>query len=71
VSWLQYGGPAKVTFEGSGPVVVETGQATTRATFPVAGKYRLVAIATDPGRLATRTFVDVTVTGAARSSSGQ
>jgi hypothetical protein len=71
VTWLQYGGPAKVTFEGTGPIVVETGQATTRATFPVAGKYRLIATATDPGRLATRTVVDVTVTGPTRTSSGQ
>jgi hypothetical protein len=55
----------------AGAIVVENGQATVNATFTAPGKYRLVAIATDPGRLSTRAFVDVTVTGAARSSSGQ
>jgi len=70
VAWIQYGGPAKVSFARAGATVVENGQATMNATFSAPGKYRLVAIATDPGRLSTRTFVDVTVTGS-RSSSGQ
>ena len=70
VTWIQYGGPAKVSFARAGAIVVENGQATTNAMFSAPGKYRLVAIATDPGRLSTRTFVDVTVTGS-RSSSGQ
>jgi hypothetical protein len=70
VTWIQYGGPAKVSFARAGAIVVENGQATINATFSAPGKYRLVAIATDPGRLSTRTFVDVTVTGS-RTSSGQ
>lgn len=70
VTWIQYGGPAKVSLARAGAIVVENGQATINATFSAPGKYRLVAIATDPGRLSTRTFVDVTVTGS-RSSSGQ
>jgi hypothetical protein len=68
VAWIQYGGPARVSFGRAGAIVVEGGQATVNATFIAPGKYRLLAIATDPGRLATRTFVDVTVTGPARSS---
>lgn len=71
VTWLQYSGPAGVTFERTDAIVVENGQAVTKATFAAPGKYRLVAMATDPGRLSTRVFVDVTVTGAARSSSSQ
>ena len=72
VTWVQYGGPAKVSLGRTDAIAVENGQATVSATFSAPGKYRLVAIATDPGRLATRTFVDVTVTGPARrSSSGQ
>jgi hypothetical protein len=70
VTWVQYGGPAKVALGRTDAIVVENGQATVNATFTAPGKYRFVAIATDPGRLATRTFVDVTVTGA-RSASGQ
>jgi hypothetical protein len=71
VTWLQYSGPAKVTFERTDPIVVENGEATVKATFSAPGTYRLVAIATDPGRLATRTFVDVTVSGPQRTTSGQ
>ena len=71
VTWVQYGGPAKVALGRTDAIVVENGQATVNATFTAPGKYRFVAIATDPGRLASRTFVDVTVTGPARGSSGQ
>jgi hypothetical protein len=71
VTWLQYGGPAKVTLERTDAIPVENGQVVNRATFPAPGKYRLLAIATDPGRLSTRTLVDVTVTGQARGTSGQ
>ena len=70
VTWVQYGGPAKVALGRTDAIVVENGQATVNATFTAPGKYRFVAIATDPGRLASRTFVDVTVTGPARGSSG-
>jgi hypothetical protein len=71
VTWMQYGGPAKVSFERGDAIVVENGQAVTKATFPAPGKYRLVAIATDPGRLSTQVTLDVTVTGTARPTSGQ
>lgn len=71
LSWLQYAGPAKVSFERGDAITIENGQAVTKATFAAPGKYRLVAIATDPGRLSARTFVDVTVTGSTRPTSGQ
>lgn len=71
VTWLQYGGPAKVVLARTDAIAVENGQASVDATFSAPGKYRLLAIATDPGRLAIRTYVDITVTGQARSSSGQ
>jgi hypothetical protein len=71
VTWVQYGGPAKITFARVGDIVVENGQATVNATFTAPGKYRLLAIATDPGRLATRTFVDVAVSGPQRPSAQQ
>ncbi len=71
VTWLQYGGPAKVVFERTDAIPVENGQVVNRVTFAAPGKYRLLGIATDPGRLSTRTIVDVTVTGQARTSSGQ
>jgi hypothetical protein len=62
VSWLQYSGPAKVTFAQTGALPVENGQAMTTATFAAPGTYKLIASATDPGRLSTKTDVVVTVT---------
>jgi hypothetical protein len=62
VSWLQYSGPAKVTFAQTGALPVENGQAVTTATFAAPGTYRLIASATDPGRLSTKTDVVVAVT---------
>ena len=61
VTWLQYSGPAKVTFSQAGAIDVTNGQAETRATFPTPGIYELVAVAADPGRLSTRTEITVTV----------
>ena len=58
VSWVQYGGPAKVTFEGATPVT--NGRATTMAHFTEPGVYRLRATAND-GALSTTTDVIVTV----------
>ena len=66
VSWFQYGGPARVTFEPAGSIPVTSGTATTRARFAAPGTYKLVARAND-GQLSQRT--DVTVTVAAASSS--
>jgi len=64
VSWLPYRAPGKVTFSHTGTIPVANGQAATTARFEVPGTYTLVATATDPGRLSTRTEVTVTVTGA-------
>jgi hypothetical protein len=60
VSWFEYGGPAKVTFNPSGPVSVVNGVATVTASFPVAGTYKLVATANDT-QLSTKADVTVTV----------
>jgi len=49
---------------------VSDGKAVTTARFPAPGAYKLVATATDPGPLATRTEVVVTVPET-RSSAGQ
>ncbi len=64
VSWMQYGGPAKVTFENAGPITVTNGQATTTARFAAPGTYKLIASANDGG-LSTKTELTVTVSGSA------
>jgi hypothetical protein len=61
VSWIQYAGPAKVTFAPSGALPVTNGQAVTTATFPAPGRYKLIASASDTGRLSSKTEVTVTV----------
>ena len=59
VTWLEYRGPGKVTFEA--PTVQVVGdKATTTAKFSMPGTYTLFATASD-GRLNTRTQVVVTV----------
>jgi hypothetical protein len=68
VSWLQYGGPAKVTFEPTGQIPVAGGMAVTTARFTAPGTYTLIATAND-GQLSTRATVTVTV--AATSSAQQ
>jgi len=60
VSWLEYRGPAKVTFDASGPIAVSDGKATTTAHFAEPGTYVLRATAND-GQLATKADVTVTV----------
>ena len=67
VSWFQYGGPAKVTFEPGGAIPVANGTATAMARFAAPGSYTLVATASD-GQLSQRAIVNVMVSG---SSSGQ
>ena len=62
VTWFQYGGPAKVTFEQAGPIPVAGGTATTKAHFDAPGTYTLIATAND-GQLSQRTAVTVTVAG--------
>jgi hypothetical protein len=69
VSWMQHGGPAKVTFEPAEPVAVANGQAVATARFAAPGTYKLIANAND-GQLSTKIPVTVTVTGP-RPSSGQ
>jgi hypothetical protein len=63
VRWLQYGGPAKATFEPAGPIPVTNGTATTRGRFAAPGMYTLIATASD-GQLSQRAVVNVTVTAA-------
>jgi hypothetical protein len=59
VTWLEYRGPAKVTFE-TNPIAVADGKAVTAARFAAPGTYTLVAMAND-GSLSTRAEVVVTV----------
>ena len=61
VTWLQFSGPAKVTFGHTGTLRVENGQAVTTATFAAPGTYKLIAAAADAGRLSTKTEVVVVI----------
>jgi hypothetical protein len=63
VSWLQYRGPAKITFSAAGPTPVANGQVATTATFPLPGTYVFRANAND-GQLSRQVEVTVNVTGA-------
>jgi hypothetical protein len=47
VTWSPYRGPAKVTFDDSGPIAVSGGQAVTNVRFTVPGTYVLRATAND------------------------
>jgi hypothetical protein len=58
VTWSQYRGPAKVTFDLTGPIAVTEGQATTGAHFTEQGTYVLRATASDG---ALQTHADVTI----------
>jgi hypothetical protein len=60
VTWFQYGGPAKVTFDDSGAILVSNGQAVTKAHFPQPGVYVLRATAND-GELSTTSDITVGV----------
>jgi Flp pilus assembly protein CpaB len=57
---MQYGGPATVTFEATGPLPVTNGEAVTTARFAQPGTYQLVVSATDRA-MTTRVPVTVTV----------
>jgi len=59
LTWLEYRGPAKVTFE-TNPIRVAGGKAVTIARFAAPGTYTLIAVAND-GRLSTRQDVTVMV----------
>jgi hypothetical protein len=60
VTWFEYRGPAKVTFDTEGPLAVANGQAVTTAHFSAPGTYVLQALASD-GALQTRADVTITV----------
>lgn len=60
VTWMEYRGPAKVTFEPAGAVGVVNGQAVTNVKFTEPGTYVLRATASDSA-LSTRAEVTVTV----------
>jgi hypothetical protein len=60
LTWMQYGGPAKVVFEPGGPIPVANGQAVISAKFPQPGTYELVALANDRA-MTTRVAVKITV----------
>jgi hypothetical protein len=62
VTWFQYRGPAKATFDDAGAILVSNGQAITKARFPEPGVYVLRATAND-GELSTTSDISVTVTG--------
>jgi hypothetical protein len=61
VTWFQYRGPAKVTFDDADAIVVSNGQAITKARFPEPGVYVLRATAND-GELSTTSDITVSVT---------
>jgi hypothetical protein len=65
VSWMQLGGPGKVTFDRSGPAAPVDGKSTIVARFAKPGTYLLRATASD-GALSTTT--DVKVVAASGSS---
>jgi len=60
VTWFEYRGPGKVTFDDTGPTLVTNGQAVTKAHFPVPGTYVLRATAND-GELQTTSDISVNV----------
>ena len=60
VTWTEYRGPAKVTFDSTGPILVSDGKTATSAHFSQPGTYVLRATASD-GQLSTRADVTITV----------
>jgi hypothetical protein len=60
LTWLQYGGPAKVTFETTGPILVTNGRVQTTANFTQPGTYELIALANDRA-MTTRLPITITV----------
>jgi hypothetical protein len=65
VTWFEYRGPGKVTFDDTGPILVSSGQAVTKAHFPVPGTYVLRATAND-GELSVGSDITIQVTADAR-----
>jgi len=62
VTWFEYRGPAKVTFDSAKSIPVSNGQAATVAHFSAPGTYVLRAMASDSA-LATSSDVTVVVGG--------
>ena len=62
VTWFEYRGPGKVTFDNPGPILVSNGQAVNMARFTVPGTYVLRATAND-GELQTTSDITINVTG--------
>jgi hypothetical protein len=60
VTWFEYRGPAKVTFDPADPILVADGKAVTAARFEQPGVYVLRATAND-GALSTSADVTITV----------
>jgi hypothetical protein len=60
VTWMEYRGPAKVTFDSAGPMAVNGGQAVVSAQFSEPGTYVLRATASD-GALSTKAEITVSV----------
>ena len=60
VRWLEYAGPAKVTFDPPGAIPVTNGTAAVKARFAAPGTYTFIATAND-GQLSTRTTLTITV----------
>jgi hypothetical protein len=62
VTWFEYRGPGKVTFDNPEPTLVINGQAVTKAHFTAPGTYMLRATAND-GELQTTSDITINVTG--------
>jgi hypothetical protein len=60
VTWFEYRGPARVTFDPGGAIPVTNGTAAATARFEAPGTYTLAATASD-GQFSQRTDVTVTV----------
>jgi hypothetical protein len=60
VTWFEYRGPAKVSFEEASPILVTDGQAVTKALFAQPGHYVLRATASD-GELSTTADLSIEV----------
>jgi hypothetical protein len=60
VTWLQYRGPAKITFDYDDRITVKEGKAVTSARFTDPGTYQLQATASD-GSLSTTASVTINV----------
>jgi hypothetical protein len=68
VSWLEYRGPAKVTFDYDDRIAVQEGKAVTTAHFTEPGTYQLRASASD-GALSTTASITIQVDPAGGAAS--